>query len=91
MNGLPETTLRRASQLLAENDQGSETCNECGQSVRTGSGRFVNRVVDLNSYRTRKEMGKPYPDGDYLCAECDMALESQTENVLQFPVRREKR
>lgn len=91
MNGLPETTFRNASQRLEENDQDGETCNECGQSVRIGTGRFVNRVIDLNSYRTRKEMGKPYPDGDYMCAECDMALEPQTENVLQFPVRREKR
>ncbi len=90
MNGLPETTFRNASQLLEENDQGSEACSECGQSVRTGSGRFVNRIIDLNNYRTRREMGKPYPDGDYLCAECDMALDVQTENVLQFPVRREK-
>ncbi len=88
MDELPETMFGNASQLLEENDQGSETCSECGQSVRTGTGRFVNRVIDLNNYRTRKEMGKPYPDGDYQCAECDMALDMQTENVLQMEEKR---
>ena len=88
MDELPETMLNRASQPLAENDQVSETCNECGQSVCIGTGRFVNRVIDLNNYQTRKEIGKPYPDGDYQCAECDMALDVQTENVLQMEEKR---
>ncbi len=49
----------------------NETCNECGVSVAFGSGNFVNRVLDLNDVKTRKEMSKPYPDGDFVCAECD--------------------
>lgn len=45
-------------------------CNECGKSVAPGSGNFVNRVPDLNDAETRKEMGKPYPGGEYLCEQC---------------------
>ena len=49
----------------------TEKCNECGYSVALGSGRFVNRVLDLNDKETRKEMGKPFPEGDFICPECD--------------------
>ena len=49
----------------------NEVCNECGRSVAMGSGYFVNRVPDLNDPETRVEMGKPYPDGDFVCACCD--------------------
>jgi len=48
----------------------SEICNECGDSVKPGSGKFVNRVLDCDSYEERVENGKPYPQGEYLCAEC---------------------
>ena len=48
-----------------------QNCNECGRSVAPGSGRFVNRVPDLNEPEERKAAGKPFPQGDYLCAECD--------------------
>mgnify|MGYP001559717993 CR=1 FL=1 len=51
-----------------------QICNECGKSVALGSGRFVNRVVDLNDTATRKEMGKPFPNGDYICWECDAEI-----------------
>jgi hypothetical protein len=46
-------------------------CNECGRSVALGSGWFVNRVPDLNEIETRKENGKAFPEGDFVCAECD--------------------
>ena len=49
----------------------SEICNECGISVRAGSGNFVNRVTDLNTPEERKEMGRQYPEGDFVCVECD--------------------
>jgi hypothetical protein len=49
----------------------TEVCNECGRSVAWGSGHFVNRVPDLNDIETRREMGKAFPEGDYMCAECD--------------------
>jgi hypothetical protein len=49
----------------------NEICNECGQSVAWGSGRRVNRVPDLNDVETRHEMGKPFPEGDFTCEECE--------------------
>ena len=49
-------------------------CNECGRSVAWRSGRYVNRIPDLNSVEVRKEMGKPFPEGDYVCEECDMLI-----------------
>ena len=36
----------------------TEVCNECGQSVKWGTGLFVNRVPDLNDKKTRIQMGK---------------------------------
>jgi len=59
--------LERTGALLVR----AELCNECGHSVAPGSGRFVNRIPDLNPPEDRKEMGKPYPSGEFVCAECD--------------------
>lgn len=53
-----------------------EICNECGRSVALGSGRFVNRIPDLNDEKTRREMGKPFPECDYICEECDRRIRS---------------
>jgi len=50
----------------------SEICNECGESISPGSGRFVNRVPECNRYQERVNNGKPYPYGDFICAECDL-------------------
>jgi len=85
MNRLPETTYRHGRLQLDENDQSKEMCNECGQSVRAGSGKFVNRVIDFSGYKTRKEMGKPFPVGDFMCAECETEQDEQPGEVLQFP------
>ena len=64
----------------------TEICNECGQSVRASSGKYVNRVIDFNGYKTRKETGKLFPEGDYICAECETSTdEQQTATVLHFP------
>ena len=49
----------------------TEKCNECGESVAQGSGKFVNRVPDFNTTEERGEMGKPHPEGEFMCAECD--------------------
>lgn len=49
----------------------TEICNECGRSVKFGSGNFVNRVPDCNTIEERNEMGKRFPQGDFLCVECD--------------------
>lgn len=54
-----------------------EKCNECGRLVSPGSGLFVNRVPDLNTVTTRIEMGKPFPEGDFVCAECDSRSDTE--------------
>ncbi len=51
-----------------------EICNECGQSVKLGTGLFVNRVPDLNDKNIRIHMGKPFPEGDFVCIICDEKL-----------------
>lgn len=51
-----------------------EICNECGKSVKFGSGLFVNRIPDFNEYEDRIEMSKPFPCGEYVCIECDEEL-----------------
>lgn len=51
-----------------------EICNECGKSVKFSSGLFVNRILDLNEYEDRLEMQKPFPQGEYLCVECNEKL-----------------
>ena len=91
MNRLPETTYKHGRLQLDENDQSNEMCNECGQSVRAGSGKFVNRVIDSGGDKTRTEMGKPHPEGDYMCAECEAEQDEQPGEVLQFPVQAGKR
>jgi hypothetical protein len=48
-----------------------EYCSICGDSVIGGSGKFVNRVPDLNSPEERWDMGRRFPFGDWVCAECD--------------------
>ena len=52
----------------------TEICCECGVSVAFGSGRYVNRIPECNDINTRKEMGRPFPDGNYVCWECDANL-----------------
>ena len=48
-----------------------EICVECGRSVARGSGRFVNRIPVFDNYHERERAGRPYPKGEYICAECD--------------------
>ena len=57
----------------------TEKCNECGESVAQGSGRFVNRVPDLNTTEERKEMGKPHPEGNFMFVECDSKISEDKE------------
>ncbi len=59
---------------MGHNMKQVEICNECGRSVSWGSGLFVNRVIDFDDYKTRKEMNKPFPKGDYICRECEVKL-----------------
>lgn len=46
-------------------------CNQCGDLVGKGTAKFVNRVPDLNTVNDRIDIGRPFPKGDYICAECD--------------------
>lgn len=48
-------------------------CNECGDSVEFGSGKFVNRIPDFNAPSVRHEMGNPYPYGAFICSDCEGA------------------
>ncbi len=57
-----------------------EICNECGADVSFGSGLYVNRVADLNDVEDRIEMGKPYPEGDFICPECEEAINELSAN-----------
>jgi hypothetical protein len=54
-----------------------EICNECGRNVGWHSGLFVDRIIDLDNYKTRKEGGKPFPQGGYICRECEEKLNRQ--------------
>lgn len=49
----------------------SEHCNQCGRSIAWGSGLFVNRVHDFNPVNIRRTLGRPYPEGGYVCRDCD--------------------
>lgn len=51
-----------------------EICNECGRDVSLHSGLFIDRVVDLDDCKIRKQMSKPFPEGDYICRECEEKL-----------------
>ena len=48
-----------------------DICCECGKSVTFGSGKFVNRIPVFDDYETRVEQKRPYPEGEWVCAECD--------------------
>ncbi len=56
-----------------------EICNECGKSVKFGSGLYVNRVIDLNDYEDRIEMLKPFPEGEFICPECEEELRQKVD------------
>ena len=63
----------------------AEICNECGKSVQMGTGLFVNRVPDLNDKKTRIQMRKPFPEGDFICIICDEKL--LQENLRKHDLR----
>jgi hypothetical protein len=48
-----------------------EICNHCGRSVAHGSGLFINRIPDFNDTETRISNGLRFPEGDFVCRECD--------------------
>ena len=55
-----------------------EICIECGESVKAGSGNFVNRIPVLDDFNERKTMNAPHPEGEWLCAVCDIRFDKET-------------
>ena len=51
-----------------------EICNNCGKSVKLGSGYYTNRVPDLDTFEERTDLGKNFPVGAYLCTVCDKQI-----------------
>ena len=49
----------------------NEFCCVCGRNVAPGSGLFANRVPECNSFLGRQFIGRAFPEGDFLCADCD--------------------
>jgi len=68
----------------------TEICNECGESVTQGSGKFVNRVPDFNTAEERVEMGKPHPKGSFMCVECDDKMREDKGMVVEVTVEKAK-
>ncbi|CAG0981365.1 hypothetical protein METP3_02101 [Methanosarcinales archaeon] len=54
-----------------------ELCSFCGKSVAWGSGKYVNRIPDLNEKEIRLKMGRPFPEGEFVCADCDVRTENE--------------
>lgn len=48
----------------------TQICYRCGRSVAHGSGRFVNRIRNLDDVEYRLDEGEPFPEGDWLCLPC---------------------
>jgi hypothetical protein len=53
--------------------------------VKFGTGNYVNRIIDLNDYTERVEMFKPFPQGNFICSDCDYELTKKYEE--SFNVR----
>ena len=69
----------------------NEIC--CGQDVKRGSGLFANRVPECNDYQTKVEMGRRFPEGEWICIICDNTdsdgIIHNTEGIY-FSIRFEK-
>lgn len=72
--GMPDNELRWFTGIEVEPDSyGACMCVECGRSVKGGSGYFVNRVPVCDDLQTKIDGGRPFPEGEYECADCDSA------------------
>ncbi|MDI6840713.1 MAG: hypothetical protein QMD71_07705 [bacterium] len=40
---------------------------------------FINRVLDLDEFKDRKEMNKPFPEGDFIYSECEERINKMLE------------
>jgi len=63
-----EDCIERDGDMIAE----EQVCYECGDSVKAGSGKFVNRIPSFSNYVERIDMGVAHPEGSFLCEECDL-------------------
>lgn len=61
----------------------TEICNECGKSVKAGDGLFVDRIPDFSTKEERIIMNKEYPDGDYICRECENKIQQEFEESMK--------
>jgi len=59
------------AELLREAHEPVQICNQCGRSVKPGTGLFVNRVPSFDNAEIRFETCYPHPEGDFTCYECD--------------------
>ena len=66
-----EVMWDQLAELLREAHDEVQICNQCGTSVKPGTGRFVNRVPSLDDAEDRARSGYPHPEGDFTCWECD--------------------
>lgn len=64
--------IKRMDIVLSESEVDKEICYECGKSVAFGSGRFVNRIPLFDE--ELDEIDRPFPQGKWLCAECEEKL-----------------
>ena len=60
---------RQKNQIIKKNT--FEICNHCGHDVSFGSGKFANRIPDINDIQTRIDNHLIFPFGDFICEECD--------------------
>jgi hypothetical protein len=61
----------------------NEICWECGVSVKEGSGNFISRISLLGFDAPVKDKLAEYPDGDFICADCNdgyIELKKQLDN-----------
>ncbi len=56
----------------------NHTCNECGRSTAPGSGLFADRVPSFDDVETHEEMGKPFPEGGFICRECEAKINARS-------------
>lgn len=66
--------MKKKIYLNKEKSKNKEICNECDRSVKAGTGLYVNRIMDFNDYMERVKMNKPFPEGNFICSECEDKL-----------------
>ena len=60
-----------------------EICNHCGRKVAHDSGLFINRIPDFNDRGTRIANGLRFPEGDFVCRECESKSTSDEQEFYE--------